>query len=240
MSQRTADAGKPLHFAYTFTLPNGAAKRFEVRLNRDTLAMVQEPRASYPEWTNLTFHRCPGCPLDEARHPRCPVAVNITDLIDFFKDLDSFVEADVRVETEARAYSKHTTLQKGASSLIGLYMVTSGCPVLDKLRPMADTHLPFATTEETTYRTLSMYVLAQHFLYKRGKAPDWEMKGLVAFLSRVQEVNTAFCKRLGAIGIKDASLNAVVILNTLGMMTGITIEEDTMDRLRGLFKAYDV
>ena len=54
-------------------------------------------------------------------------------------------------------------------SLIGIYMVTSGCPIMDKLRPMARFHLPFASTEETIYRAISTYLLGQYFLEQKGK-----------------------------------------------------------------------
>ena len=45
------------------------------------------------------------------------------------------------------------TLQLGARQAIisplGIYMVTSGCPIMNKLRPMVRFHPPFATIAET-------------------------------------------------------------------------------------------
>ncbi len=62
---------------------------------------------------------------------------------------------------------------------MGIYMVTSGCPVMGKLKPMVKFHLPFASGEETSYRMVTMYLLAQFFKYKNGKEPDWDLKNLV-------------------------------------------------------------
>tara|TARA_B100000686_G_scaffold86198_1_gene93073 strand:- start:90 stop:251 length:162 start_codon:yes stop_codon:yes gene_type:complete len=47
--------------------------------------------------------------------------------------------------TDERCYVEHTTMTEAVSSLLGIYMVTSGCPVMDKLRPMVRFHLPLAT-----------------------------------------------------------------------------------------------
>ena len=74
------------------------------------------------------------------------------DIIHSFKDSISYEEVEVFITTKARTYMKRTTLQKGLSSLLGIYMVTSGCPTMEKLKPMVRYHLPFATEEETKYR----------------------------------------------------------------------------------------
>lgn len=58
--------------------------------------------------------------------------------------------------TEERTYSKDTLLQQGLASLLGIVMTTSGCPVLEPLKPMVRFHLPFATLTETVYRMVSM------------------------------------------------------------------------------------
>jgi Domain of unknown function (DUF6901) len=52
-----------------------------------------------------------------------------------------------------RSYFKKTTMQKGIVSLLGILLVSSGCPVMAKLRPMVRFHLPFASMLATTFRT---------------------------------------------------------------------------------------
>ena len=172
-------ADQTLTYNYTFKLENEAAKTFDVHLDDKTLSALQPQRDSHPEWTALSCCKCPNCPLDEEEHPHCPIAVNLVEPVEFFKAMPSYQEIDVRLETDERTYTKQTTVQKGLSSLLGIYMVTSGCPVMDKLRPMVRFHLPFATPQETAYRAVAMYLLAQYFLHRRGKEPDWELKDLI-------------------------------------------------------------
>lgn len=117
-------------------------------------------------------------------------------------------------------------------------MVTSGCPVMDKLRPMVRTHLPFATGEETMYRVLSMYLLAQYFLYKEGQRPDWDLKNLAEIYEAIHTVNKSFCQRLSGIHIKDASLNAVAQLDNFADITSFSLEINRLDQIKRLFHAY--
>jgi len=223
---------------YQFRFSNGKQQEFTVRLRHPSLDLIAEHRQELPSWARLTFHQCPNCPLDALRHSYCPIAVNLAEVIETFKDSFSIEEADVTISSEAREYHKHVPLQTGVSSLIGLYMVTSGCPIMDKLRPMASTHLPFATVEETMVRAISIYLLAQYFLQKRGKKPDWELKNLVKIYDDITRVNGAFSKRLKSISPKDASLNALFGLDCFANITAFSIQEDELNEIEALFQAY--
>jgi len=224
-------------FAYTFAFGDGSVRRFAVRLDYETLGMVAPARTELPAWTELSFCKCPNCPLDEALHPRCPIAANLVEVVDVFKDSISYEEVDVSVEAHGRTYVKRTSLQQGVSSLIGIFMVTSGCPILNRLRPMVDTHLPFMNADESTYRMISTYLTAQFFRHKAGKPADWEMKDLLRFLSECRETNTAFCRRLQTLGVRDASLNAMSILNAMGEITSLSIETFDMSRWERIFQS---
>jgi len=231
----TASPGRKVTFRYHFRLSDGEEKSFLVELDFDTLAILTAPRTAYPEWTALSHHKCPNCPLNEAEHPRCPVAANIVDVVEFFRDSISHEEAEVTVEADGRRYVKETSLQQAISSLIGIYMVTSGCPILNKLRPMVDTHLPFMSSSESVYRTLSMYLLAQYFRMKNGDTPDWNLDGVVTFLREARTTNHAFCRRLQSLGIKDASLNAMNSLNAMGEITRLSLESGDLTRWEAIF-----
>ncbi len=115
------------------------------------------------------------------------------------------------------------------------YRLSLFIPILSKLRPMVDTHLPFMTPDESTYRTISMYLLAQYFRHKQGKEADWELAELVRFLSEARDTNTAFLRRLQSIGVRDASLNALSNLNAMGEITSISIESFDLRRLERIF-----
>ena len=132
-------------------------------LDSRTLELVRNEKSPRPGWAELNFFQCPNCPLQEKHNKYCPVALSIAEMVGFFKDWTSNEEVDLLIETKERNYLQHTTLQNGLSSLVGIYMVTSGCPVMDKLKPMVRFHLPFATGEETKYRAISMYLTAQYF-----------------------------------------------------------------------------
>lgn len=230
------EGSETIYISYQIRLEGVAEKEFCVELDYDTLDLVSAPEGEPPEWTRLGFHRCRNCPLDDAES-HCPVAVNLVDVIEFLKDLVSYEEADVRVETRERAYFARTTLQNVAGSLMGIYMVTSGCPILNKMRPMVETHLPFSSWRETVYRVVSMYIFAQYFLQKEGKTPNWDLRGLVDFYDQVQVVNVGFSERLNAIPFRegDASLNAVSILSSLASMASMTIQDDDLTHWRNIF-----
>jgi len=228
---------KSIHFRYKFTLADGDVKEFDLRLDSETLSLITPGRESHPEWTRLSYRQCPNCPLTPSQL-QCPIAANLVDVVDCFKDFISYDQADIEVATEERVYKKHTSLQKGISSLIGIYMVTSGCPIMDKLRPMVKTHLPFATAEETLYRAFSMYLLAQYYLSRTGQKPDWVFEDLTRIYAEVHVVNKSFCERLEDAHIKDGIVNAVATLDCFAEFVEAPLQRRVLDRMEALFFAY--
>jgi hypothetical protein len=223
---------------YKFIFKNGVEKEFNIELDSVTLNLIQTGDKTCPEWTELRCFKCPNCILDERQYEFCPIAVNMIDIIDYFSNFVSYESVEVIVTAEERKYIKSVSLQHGVSSLIGIYMVTSGCPILEKLKPMVRFHLPFATIEETKYRAISMYLLAQYFLYQRGSQPDWDLKKLAEAYENIRIVNESFCKRLRTIEGKDASLNAVVVLDIFADSVNFSIDRRMADDLDYLFKGY--
>ncbi len=224
---------------YRFSFPDGSLKEFHVELERPELSL-HRTAASFdlPVWTELAHQRCPNCSLCEKTYSHCPVAVNLVGVVEAFNDVFSYEESDVEVITQARIFSSRVKNTHAVGSLIGIYMVTSGCPVMDKLRPMVLTHLPFATTEESVYRSISMYLMAQYFRYKKGLVPDWDLTQFTAFYDDVSTVNQAFVKRLTTYVERDASLNAVVLLNCFATATRRVIEQERFEELQKMFGAY--
>jgi len=231
---------EPFKIDYNFTFKDGSEQTFNIRLNNETLQLEEDIQKPYPEWANLDFHKCPHCPLDSKTTQHCPIALNLTNIIEFFKKIQSIERVDVKVITEQRSYTKSDVdIQKPIGALIGIYMVSSGCPIMDKLRPMVRFHLPFANPDETTYRALSMYLMAQFFVYKQKGEPDWDMKNLGKIYDDVKKVNIAFCERLRELKIDDASLNAIVILDCFAQSVSYSIEfEEMLNEIKNLFRAY--
>jgi hypothetical protein len=223
---------------YRFQLGQGADRVFRIELKKPDLHLVVGAREPYPAWTRLENCQCPGCPLRGSAAAHCPAAVGLVDLVDAFKDCLSTEVAEITVTVEARAYAKRAPVQYGVSSLMGLLMATSGCPLFEKLRPMVYTHLPFATIEETMFRTVSMYLLAQYFRYQGGQVPDWDLEHLVELFEAVGQANQAFSRRLVSINPKDASLNALANLDCFALVTSFSITRDNLKELEPLFHAH--
>ncbi|MFC1698859.1 DUF6901 family protein [Candidatus Omnitrophota bacterium] len=235
MSQNSANI---ITYNYKFTFDDGTEKEFNVQLDNKTLDLIQPAQETYPQWSELKCSQCPNCPLDEQKHKFCPAAVALIDLITFCKNLISYTEVDVEVDAGGRRYAKRVSLQKGLSSLMGIYMAASGCPIMEKFKPMVRYHLPFATPGETRYRVISMYLLAQYFLRKQSKPADWELKDLVKIYAEVIIVNKNFFNRLANIKIQDATLNALINLDSFAQSASFSIDQGALQEIELLFKAY--
>lgn len=227
---------KSIVFEYTFLIDEGL-KTFTLELDGETLEMNREAD-DRPEWTELTCRQCENCPLDPETHTHCPIAVNIVELADFFGHAMSFEEIDVRISSDERSYVKHTTMSEALSSLLGVYMVTSGCPIMDRLRPMVRFHLPMASSEETTFRAIAMYLVAQYFKAQRGEHADWELEGLPDIYKEVHTVNRDFAERLRLAVQSDAGPNAIIRLDTFASMILMSLDTDKLSGLETLFKPY--
>jgi len=189
-----------------------------------------------PNGPKLAYHQCKNCPLlDHIIY--CPVAVNISHLIEEFKFSTSYDKTLVVVETPERTYSQETTVQNGLSAILGIYMVTSGCPVLDYLRPMVRFHLPFATATETIFRAVSMYLVAQYFRERKGLEPDWKVEGLVSIYKEISTVNKGMWNRLSKASGFDANVNALIVLNTFGDALRFSLKKD-LKNLAPFFTKY--
>jgi hypothetical protein len=227
-------------FRYVFTFKNGIEKEFKIRLDNKTLRLIQAEDKPPSVWAALKNFKCPNCPLDESKYEFCPIATNIIELIDYFKNRESIEEVDLLVETQERKYLKHVPLQAGLSSLLGIYMVTAGCPILEKLKPMVRYHLPFATVEDTTYRVVTMYLLAQFFLCRQGKEPDWDLKNLTKIYNDIQAVNKNVCDKLSEIISRDAAANALVKLDYPALYISLRLNKNILDEIESYFNAYFV
>ena len=232
----TKPRSTPIWYRYTFTFDDGRTRSFEVNLNPDTLTIIPPANQIPPPWARLDFASCDHCPLPEGS-VYCPIASNIGPIVDEFSDVLSFRTADVTVETAERKYQKTGPVQDALFPLLGIYMSASGCPSMEKLKPMVRFHLPFASVEETIYRVLSMYVTAQYLRTQKGLEPDWQLKGLSEIYGHINHVNHEFCQRLAKAATEDALLNALVILDAFGILVKMPNPRGN-ERLRKMFGPY--
>jgi hypothetical protein len=222
---------------YRYDFGDGPAKTFDVKLDRATLRFVAPPRKEPLLWTLLTVNQCGNCPLDVKAHTCCPVALNFADIAEHFSDVISHQKVRVVVSVDERMYAKDTVIQQGLTPLLGIIMTTSGCPVMEPLKPMVRFHLPFASLTETVFRMVSMYLVAQHLRRMNGKPSEDGIDGLAKIYSEVNVVNRDFAKRLREAAKKDANVNALVGLDCLATMVPLAAEE-TLKEIAPYFEAY--
>jgi uncharacterized protein DUF6901 len=225
-----------LEITYSYTFQDRRQIDFPMVLKKETLSLLSSPAGEPPFWADLNFNRCSVCSLNPAEVKHCPIAVNLAPVVEAFKDFYSYESVQVVATTKERSYSKSATVQEGLSAMLGIIMVTSGCPVMERLKPMVRFHLPFAAMEETTYRMLSMYLMAQLYRHRKGAHADWELHGLDSIYQDVGAVNVSFAKRLRAAASKDANVNAMVNLDCLAKVVPFMVEE-LLEEMEGYFSA---
>lgn len=229
-------------YKYSFTQETGEVKHIQLSLDINTLAILRPTisNENLPDWTRLEYHRCPNCPLNVNEYSHCPIAINISVAANSFRNFVSYQKFEVCVQTQSRCFTKTTDLQTALSSMLGIYMVTSGCPIMDKLRPMVSFHLPFATAAETQYRAISMYLTAQYLRYKKGKMPDWKLKGFVKMYEEIQKVNLAFGNRLNKVDQCDANKSALIVLDSCASLINLNfqVDEQIPPELENMFKPF--
>jgi len=231
-----SDSAEILKFQYKFQFENGEEKVFEVLLDGKTLDVIQSPLSNYPQWTKLEYQKCGNCPL-KSDIEYCPVAKSIAHLIEGFKFSTSYDKTWTIVESPERTYAQTTAVQNSLSAILGIYMTTSGCPILDKLRPMVRFHLPFATSNDTVYRAVSMYLIAQYFRKLKGLEPDWDIDGLVDIYTEIGKVNKGMWKRLSKASSYDANVNALIVLSAFGDAVRFSLKKD-LENLSPFFSKY--
>ncbi len=212
-------------FRYRFQFADGSTKDYNISLNPNTLSLLSNtPVTKAPEWVHLHFNQCRDCPLTKSTHPYCPIALNVMELVEAFKAFISYQDCLVICETVQRTYSKQTSIMEGLSAIFGIIMATSDCPVMEFLKPMARFHLPFASVEETTVRTASMYLLAQYFKYKDQPGFQCDFGKLERHYQKVQMVNEGLLARINSISGEDADKNAIVTLHSLSQFLSMEMD----------------
>ncbi len=207
-----------IKIVYEFRLNSGLEKKFIIQLDPKTLAFMRPQKSAPPDWAHLEFKQCSNCPLNTTLTRYCPVAANLSGIAQEFTDMTGTDKATVTVAVKERAYIKAGLIQEGLSPLLGIVMTTSGCPIMEPLKPMVRYHLPFASLDETVFRTISMYLMAQFIRVQAGKKPEWSLEGLTRIYEEVKKLNRDFGQRMRAAARSDANVHALVKLNVFAVM----------------------
>lgn len=206
---------------YRITLDEIHEFNYRIELERE---YDVEQLAVAPKWTRLESHQCSNCPLKKEQYSHCPAAIDLYRVVEDFQGLPAIRKAMVRVHTPERDYSKQVSLEEGLRSLLGVIMASSRCPVLGRLRPMAEQHLPFASSQEFALRAISLYLARQYFNAREGRATDWELKGLVDTFQQLQLVNQAFWQRIHDTCVGDSNLKAFLTFFSMSASMSYKLE----------------
>ena len=235
--QRSIVMKEPMTITYTFDFSGGDTVVSEVRLDPVTLERIYEPPKSPPDWIALDFHQCKNCPLSSTEIANCPLAETLFDIVETFSDRISHEEVALEVRTEHRNYTSKTSLQNALRSLMGIYMASSECPHLEPLRPLLLTHLPLADVKESSFRVVSMYLMAQYFLEKHGQQPDWKLERMRNMYEEIHKVNLGLLDRFMAVSTRDANINSIVGLDVFTYLVPRSIESH-LDQYEPYFLPY--
>lgn len=221
-----------MQIEYHFSFDDGADLSFIVDLERRFDASAN--RSDAPAWTRLSNRKCPNCPLDPAVFTHCPAALDLDRVLSSFQKVPASQKANIRVVAPDREYAKRTPIEDGVRSLIGLIMATSACPVFQELKPNARTHLPFASREEQVLRLASLYLMKQYLVWRDGKEPDWDLRGVVSEHQELQKVNQAFWQRLMSVYEGDANSKALLAFFTISADVAKSLDAQ-LARMKNVF-----
>ncbi|HAA74697.1 TPA: hypothetical protein DCE37_06225 [Candidatus Latescibacteria bacterium] len=104
---------------------------------------------------------------------------------------------------------------------------------------MVRCHLPMASLEETTFRAIALYLVAQYFKAQRGEKPDWQLESLPNIYLDVHTVNKELAERIRVAVRSDAAPNAIIRLDTFASMILMSLDTNQLESLEALFLAYN-
>ncbi len=227
----------PVNIEYRIELGEHKQENFVFQLDGNTFEFINDGVSNPPPWTELSFRQCSHCPLNSEQHSRCPMALQLSDIVSRFHDTKSIDEVRLEVITKERTVIQTLAIQRAIASILGLILPICGCPKAAYMKPMARFHLPLASEEETVFRVTGMYLLSQYFLrHSSGKAGS-EFDGLKKIYEDLHIVNAAIASRLQNATQSDSVKNAISLLDMYSILVPVLIE-DQLEEMRGFFGAY--
>lgn len=209
----------------------------DLRFDQKDFSLL-DPPTSDNDWTWLSCNKCSHCPLSEEQFPQCPLANAIDVVISKLHAVLSHERIQATATFRNRTVCASVSVQEAVSSLLGLIIPASGCPHLVYFRPLCRFHQPFATVEETIFRSTSMFLLAQYFLNRKNGSIPANLNRLETIYGNVHTVNHYICRRLRQASRNDCSVNAMVILDmfTLAIQSAI---KHNLKQLAPYFSIYN-
>ena len=83
-----------LQITYKFEFKNKQDIDYLLEIDEESMVIIPRLDASAaPEWTTLAHSQCASCPLSKTKF--CPIALNLWDILDRFKGVQSFQKTKV-------------------------------------------------------------------------------------------------------------------------------------------------
>lgn len=221
---------------YIIELPDADSLKYHFSFDGERYILNKENPEPAP-WTELAFKQCSHCPYQQGTGPKyCPAAYQLSLVVDDVDNMMSYEQVPVKVISQHRTIQQTSSIQETVSSLLGLIFASCGCPHTEFLLPMARFHLPFATAEETLWRSCGSFLLAQYF-----RAEDGCQKELLTDILRRYEnlemINVALVKRLKSQVHSDACPNAIVLLDNYAKHFPLYLDR-SIERLKPLYASF--
>jgi len=101
-----------MKIGYDFAFHNGAAKKFDIELDRETLSLITGRKQDPPAWALLEYQQCANC-----RSTMFPYLLSCSrqsfGIVQEFREVTSNDKVDVTVTVKERIYFKTTSIQEG-------------------------------------------------------------------------------------------------------------------------------
>jgi len=212
------------HLRYEFRFDKGTVELFDIPVDSKSLLLLWPRLERPPAWTKLEYKQCLCCTLEKEAEPYCPVAENVSKVVSHFTSIISHARCIVSCKTPERTYLKKTSVMEGLSSVLGIIIATSRCPIMEMFRPMARFHLPFSTVEETLIRSTSFYLLRQYFKHNKKKAPDFNLNHLQEHYKKLKLLNESLLARINGLKGQDSDKNALLVFHSISEILALEIE----------------
>lgn len=206
---------KNLEYLFTFKLEDGTSFVHKVEIDFDSKTLInnEETPKDFKIFTALKNHQCENCPLKENEYSECPVARNIVEPFNEFKDLASFEQVELDVSFTERSYHKKVPIQKAMETLLELVMISSPCPHFDFLKPTLVDYVPFLSSREFTIRCLKFYLLDHYLNFAEDGNPSFDI--LMDQFEDLLKANEGMLRRVNDFEVADTGKNALIIFNAL-------------------------
>lgn len=217
-----------ISYKYYIEFGSGHSLKYSIIIDGHKLLSKPIDKSEPPEWTRLENEQCSHCPLNSQEHTHCPIAKKIFPIITDWNNITSCEDTKVTVQADKRVTSCVTTAHKALSSLLGLLMASSECPHTQFLKPLCRSHLPMASSSETTYRVISYFLIA-HYFSDCQVSEDEQIQKLAKLYENLQTMNSALCNRIRNHLNNDASVNAITLLHALSFILPTSFKQTLLE-----------